>query len=332
MISRLGQSHFAILPGEDMLEAEPAPQSPAAVPADAPNAPPAKPTRARKRDAEPGVTGATLTLLPAPKSDSAAASPPAWEAVITHIAPDSEAAKAQLLPGTVVLAVDGKSILRDLPQGEGLERYEREAIIDARGTGAPHSKSTWRVRTPDGKERDVELRFAADARPTTKFGNLPPIHCSLSWTELDPLVLQRHEAGEARIGAITFDSWFMPVAKPFDQAVDKLRQADGIILDLRGNPGGFGGMAMGIAGHFTPNAETLGSMIMRDSTLNFVTNPRLVSADGKPVNVFEGPVAILVDTGTASTSEIFAGGMQHLTRARIFGSRTAGAALPAIFV
>jgi carboxyl-terminal processing protease len=41
-------------------------------------------------------------------------------------------------------------------------------------------------------------------------------------------------------------------------------------------------------------------------------------------------VAILVDDASASTTEIFAGGMQHLGRARVFGRRTAGAALPAM--
>jgi carboxyl-terminal processing protease len=59
---------------------------------------------------------------------------------------------------------------------------------------------------------------------------------------------------------------------------------------------------------------------MRDSTLKFVVFPR--------AQVFSGPLAILVDGSSASTSEILAGGMKDLGRARIFGSRTAAAALP----
>jgi carboxyl-terminal processing protease len=42
-------------------------------------------------------------------------------------------------------------------------------------------------------------------------------------------------------------------------------------------------------------------------------------------------LAILVDGCSASTSEIFAEGMKDLKRARIFGTRTAGAALPSMF-
>ena len=62
---------------------------------------------------------------------------------------------------------------------------------------------------------------------------------------------------------------------------------------------------------------------MRDSTIKFVVNPRL--------NTFSGPVAILVDGASASTSEILAGGMKDLGRARIFGTHTAAAALPSFF-
>jgi carboxyl-terminal processing protease len=91
-------------------------------------------------------------------------------------------------------------------------------------------------------------------------------------------------------------------------------------------------MAMGIAGHFTPEISDLGEMRTRDTTLHFNTNPRRVSTTGVAVQPYTGPVAILVDDATASTSEIFAGGMQYLGRAKVFGERTAGAALPAIML
>jgi carboxyl-terminal processing protease len=64
-------------------------------------------------------------------------------------------------------------------------------------------------------------------------------------------------------------------------------------------------------------------MFMRDATLNFVINPR--------AEVFSGPVAVLVDGNSASTAEIFAGGLQDLGRARVFGTRSAAAALPSVF-
>jgi carboxyl-terminal processing protease len=82
-------------------------------------------------------------------------------------------------------------------------------------------------------------------------------------------------------------------------------------------------MAMGLAGWFvSKSGERLGTLYLRDSTLKFVIYPR--------AETFNGPLAILVDGSSASTSEILAGGMQDLGRARIFGSRTAGAALPSV--
>jgi carboxyl-terminal processing protease len=46
--------------------------------------------------------------------------------------------------------------------------------------------------------------------------------------------------------------------------------------------------------------------------------------------VYPGPLAILVDGLSLSTSEVMAGGMQDIGRARVFGTRTGGAALPSL--
>ena len=107
----------------------------------------------------------------------------------------------------------------------------------------------------------------------------------------------------------------------FEAALKGFANAPGVILDLRGNPGGIGIMAMGIAGFFiNQDGLKLGDMKMRDATLKFVIFPR--------PETYAGPLAILIDEGSASTSEILAGGLQDLKRARIFGVRSAGAALP----
>ena len=109
----------------------------------------------------------------------------------------------------------------------------------------------------------------------------------------------------------------------FGDAVQQCAHCDGIVIDLRGNPGGIGAMAMGMAGWLVKQTgERLGVMYMRGATLNFFINPR--------AEAFEGPVAVLVDGSSASTSEIFAGGLKDLGRARIFGTRTAAAALPSV--
>jgi carboxyl-terminal processing protease len=117
----------------------------------------------------------------------------------------------------------------------------------------------------------------------------------------------------------------------FQQAMDEFRRADGIIIDLRGNPGGLAAMLMGISGHFVTERVSLGVMKTREGELRFVANPRLVNAAGERVQAFGGPLAILVDSMSGSASECFAGGMQSIGRARIFGQTSMGQALPALF-
>jgi carboxyl-terminal processing protease len=88
-------------------------------------------------------------------------------------------------------------------------------------------------------------------------------------------------------------------------------------------------MSMGLAGHFVTEPMSLGSMIGRETTLAFNVTPRKVSAAGKRVRPISKPLAIILDARSASTSELFAGGLQSTGRARVFGETSAGMALPA---
>jgi carboxyl-terminal processing protease len=122
-----------------------------------------------------------------------------------------------------------------------------------------------------------------------------------------------------------------PVDGFVQAAVDRFRNAAGIILDLRGNPGGLAMMVMGISGHFVDEPVLLGRMKTRETELRLSANPRRVNAAGAPVKPYAGPLAILVDDLTGSASECFAGGLQAISRGRVFGTRTMGQALPATF-
>ncbi len=298
-LGRLGQSHFAVIPADTAGGAD---------------------AGARRA----GRSGASIAFL------GRDGTPGAFEAVIVLVEPGSPADRAGLAPGMAVRTIAGRDPAAKLPAGDGLERYERARVGEAATTGEPGTTSPWEVESSDGARRTVEVGYEADARPMSKFGNLPPLPTDLSWRHLDETERDRWGGGRTEIGLIRFNIWLIPVARAFDAAMDGLRGSDGIVIDLRGNPGGIGAMAMGIAGHFTAESLPLGEMRSRDAVLRFVTNPRTVDLEGKPIAPFAGPVAIVVDEGTASTSEIFAGGMQHLKRARVFGTRTAGAALPAL--
>ncbi len=149
-----------------------------------------------------------------------------------------------------------------------------------------------------------------------RFGNLPEMR-----------VYFESRALPDGAGYIRFNEFLDPgtIVPKFQAALKEFAKAPGIVLDLRGNPGGIGIMATGIAGFFIDKeGQMLGEMKTRDSTLKFVIFPR--------AETYAGPLAILVDGGSASTTEILAAGLRDLHRARIFGTRTAGAALPSDIV
>ncbi len=177
----------------------------------------------------------------------------------------------------------------------------------------------------DGNEREVELELERTQRDVVahSFGTTLPTF----YLEFHSEVLERDGR---KIGVIRFSNWFLPMMAKIDEAVERMRGLDGIVLDLRGNTGGAGAMCMGVAGHFFEETRDLGVMRTRDSTINILALPRTVSPAGEIVQPFGGPVAILTDETTGSASEVFAGGMQSVARARVFGETSAGAVLPAM--
>jgi carboxyl-terminal processing protease len=166
-------------------------------------------------------------------------------------------------------------------------------------------------------------RRATEGLPAT-VGNLPTMYVRVESEEL-------RTKRNAKVGLIRFNVWMPLVDGLVQQAVDRFREAKGIVIDLRGNPGGLAAMIMGISGHFMTERKPLGTMKSREAELRFVANPRLVSATGQRVEPYGGPLAILVDSMTGSASECFAGGLQALGRARVFGQTSMGQALPAFF-
>ena len=145
-----------------------------------------------------------------------------------------------------------------------------------------------------------------------RFANLPEMRVSFNSRTL-----------QDGAGYIKFNEFLDPasIMPKFDAALKSFANAPGVILDLRSNPGGIGIMAAGIAGFFIDRSGVkLGEMRTRENTMNFVVFPR--------PQTYSGPLAILIDGGSASTAEILAQGLQDLKRARVFGVRSAGAALP----
>jgi carboxyl-terminal processing protease len=232
-----------------------------------------------------------------------------------------------LAPGHVITAIDEVSTEAWKSTGASAEA-RRQAFAWWRQSerllhGPEGTEAVLRVRSRDGSSRTVRAVRQRPRGEVVTLGNLPSLSVTTDVREV-PLPRGR------RAGVIRFNLWMTAIDAPVAAAIDRFRGADGLVFDLRGNPGGLAAMMSGIAGHLTAEPVLLGRMLTRQAQLEFRANPRLATTDGRRVRPFEGRVAILVDELTGSTSECFAGALQDLRRARIFGRQTMGQALPAL--
>jgi carboxyl-terminal processing protease len=291
MLGRLGQSHFVVIPGS------------------------VESTRDGVGDRS-GDPGFDVRLV-------------GHDVLVTSVDPQGGGAAAGVRPGWRLVSIDGKTISTLV---EAFSRDTAERVVQVETWRAVENRlrgpqdSSAALVFEDGAGRTVSRaveRRREPGEPVT-IGNLPTMHVRV---DAEP----HRTSGGRTAGVIRFNVWMPAVDAQFQRAIDELRASDGIVLDLRGNPGGLAAMLMGISGHFIRDRTPLGIMKTRDSELRFVANPRLVSASGERVEPFAGPVAILLDTLSGSATECFAGGMQSIGRARVFGQTSMGQALPALF-
>ena len=236
------------------------------------------------------------------------------QAVVTRVDPGSPAERAGVKLGWVVASVKGTAlapVIRAMASDATLLELHLTRALLARLSGPVGKTIHAEFLDASGATVSRELGLAEARGQASRFGNLPEMHVWFESKIIDGA------------GYIAFNDFLdLPrVMGSFGTAVQACKNCSGLIIDLRGNPGGIGGMALGMAGFLVEKADQrLGTMYTRDTTLNFVINPR--------AQVFPGPVAILIDACSASTSEILAGGLKDLGRARVFGTRSAAAALP----
>lgn len=252
------------------------------------------------------------------------------ELLVWRIDSAGPAFAAGVRTGWIISEVDGFSAAPALAAAAALPdpRARNEAFRLAgarlRGRFDGDSRSIVPASFIDGSGRARSVRITRRREPgeIARFGNLPPLNVLLTHSRI--------AESPGCIGYISFNIWLTPVSPAFDSAMQALSDCRGVVLDLRGNPGGIAGLSMGVAGYFVDSVVPLGILRTRSNDLRLVTNPRRVSLTGAPMRIYEGTVAILVDRESVSTSEIFAAGMQYLHRAKVFGDTTSGQALPAL--
>jgi len=109
----------------------------------------------------------------------------------------------------------------------------------------------------------------------------------------------------------TFDMNQMPQSQKFNET------PRAVVLDMRGNHGGFEDTLLEFAGHFEPEPTTMGNVVGRKKTEVLKVHPH------KP-SFAQVPVVVLVDSESASAAEMMARHLQLSRKAVVIGDRTSG--------
>jgi carboxyl-terminal processing protease len=183
--------------------------------------------------------------------------------------------------------------------------------IDQDTGGLSLPKAVELIRGPRGSE--VELTILREGWNETKVFKIKRDTIIVKSVELDWV----GDGGDiahlqlTRFGGRTDAEWL--------EAVNEInrRQAKGVILDLRNNPGGYLQGAVTLAGEFLPS----GKIVVQQENSQGAKETYSVDRTGR---LLTQPLVILVNEGSASSSEILAGALQDYARGKLVGEKTFG--------
>ena len=216
--------------------------------------------------------------------------PPDGDSIVV-IAPleGSPAADAGVVSGTEILAVDG----------EGVDALGLEATA-ARLRGAVGSQVLVTLMPPLGEPKEISLeRRTIDLRPVRT---------------------RRLRSDAHTLGYLRITQFSEGVPSQVREALEELsdKNVEGLVLDLRNNSGGLVSAGLAVADVFL-DQEPIVETRNRDG----IADP----IQAGPGELYGGPMVTLVNSGTASASEILAGALQDDGRSLLLGENTFGKGL-----
>ncbi|HEV8543646.1 MAG TPA: S41 family peptidase [Verrucomicrobiae bacterium] len=218
------------------------------------------------------------------------------DSFLTVVSPmeDSPAYHAGILTGDKIVKIDGRSTEKiSMP----------EAVKKLRGE--PGTDVTITIMRQGSPLKDYKL-----TRSTIKVETVKDVNGN-----------HQFPIGENKIGYVRITQFGEQTTAEFRDALEKLKKqgVEGLIMDLRNNPGGLLDQAVKVCDIFLPGGQLIVSTEGR--------SPRMKTEQYKATGRDEYPnvhMAILVNEGSASASEIVSGCLQDLHRAFIVGEQTFG--------
>lgn len=185
-----------------------------------------------------------------------------------------------------------------------------------------HDASEWgtdmaadSIRGPVGSDVEVRLK---------RLGYDDPIEYNITRAEVHvPAV--NWGVLESGIGYVIMDRVARNAAQEMSEALGELENHNGLIIDLRRNPGGFLDESLMLADIFLKPGSNLASVVQRTPSSPEESSTEEQSfSDRWPQMAPDLPLVILVDEFTASGAEILAGALQDYDRAIVLGERSFG--------
>jgi carboxyl-terminal processing protease len=204
--------------------------------------------------------------------------------------------KAGVHPGDIISAVDGKPVSVDGKNPDGLTTSD----VVAKALKGPKGTHVQATMIREGQPKPLVFDLIRDEIP----------HPSVDLTyEIRPGVGYIHLAGFQET-----------TAQEVIEAIGSYGNLKGLVLDLRGNPGGLLSQAVEVCDHLLAKGQGIVSQRGRAFPDQVYT-----ATHGNGGHTF--PIVVLVNRGSASAAEIVAGALQDHDRALIVGETTFGKGL-----
>ena len=236
--------------------------------------------------------------------------------VVTAVNAETDAWWAGVRPGMAVVAIAGEPAnvayerARATTRMDSTDRSRHARVLRKLLTGEPGTKASFTFERADGTRIEATLaRKRISARPAESHRILP-----------------------SGYGYLRFTQWTVGVTADVLQGLEALKAAPGIVIDLRGNPGGSAHAVNLMLDRFFAHRTELGTVTTRTGqpvSLFFgaVEIIKLKTSVAGNKDAYKGPVVILVNSGSASASELFSSTMQAAGRATIVGQPSCGCLL-----
>jgi C-terminal processing protease CtpA/Prc len=232
---------------------------------------------------------------------------------VMQVRPQSDADAKQVKRGDQILSINGFPTTRD-------NLWRMNYVFDVLRP-QPSLRVTFRGANREPKE----VQVIAAMRQTKKVKNLTIINGSDIWDLIRESETAAHlgrarwaEAGED-VAILKFPGFHFNEGE-IDDIIKKARKRKALIVDLRGNPGGSVETLKWFLGGIFDKDVKVGDRVTRDDSKPLV-------AKSRRQNAYSGKLVVLVDSESASASELFARVVQLEKRGIVLGDKTAGAVM-----